>query len=220
MQRIETLLQKVMDMSARGSKNTAIDIDLMMDYIKVVYADLMEMRARAVYTSDMPLATPAVEQVAQEPVKASSVISTITPESISNPEPEVNVAPEMVATEEPTIAETLIATEDEPETIIEKEGLQTEGPVLVEAPPVYNFPPKHDIRKVIGINDKYTFISELFGDDKVAYESTLDEISKMADLDEALEWTKENMLFTDDADGENETAQLFYDTLNRFFSER
>ena len=87
MQRIETLLQKVMDMSARGSKNTAIDIDLMMDYIKVVYADLMEMRARAVYTSDMPQTAPPVEQVAPEPVKTSSVISTITPEAMSVPEP-------------------------------------------------------------------------------------------------------------------------------------
>ncbi len=216
MQRIETLLQKVMEMSARGSKNTAIDIDLMMDYVKVVYADLLEMRARAVYTSDMPQTAPAVEQVAPEQLKTSSVISTITPEPIAET---TMVAPEVIVAEEPTIEETLIATEEEPETAIKKEELPKEETV-VEAPPTYNFPVKHDIRKVIGINDKYTFISELFGNDKEAYEKTLDEISGMASLDEALEWTKENMLFTDDADGQNETAQLFYDTLNRFFSER
>ena len=51
------------------------------------------------------------------------------------------------------------------------------------------------------------------------YENTLDEINKLGSHDEALEWLKENMLFSD-AEGENDTIQLFYDTLGRFFSER
>lgn len=218
MQRIETLLQKVMDMSARGSKNTAIDIDLMMDYIKVVYADLLEMRARAVYTSDMPQEKPETKTVAAEPPQSSSVISTITPEPIAAQE--TPATPEVTIVEEPATDGAIIATEEESEIKIPEPQPLRQEPVWVEVPPAYNFPVKHDIRKVIGINDKYTFISELFGDDKEAYESTLDEISKMESHDEALEWTRENMLFTDDADGQSETAQLFYDTLSKFFSER
>ena len=213
MQRIETLLQKVMEMSARGSKNTVIDIDLMMDYIKVVYGDLLEMRSRAVFTSDMP--QKVTEEASPTPPKASSVISTITPSPVEEQQPVPEVIHEEPAEEEPVAPIT-----EETEIIATEQPSPGQEPVWVEVPPVYNFPEKHDIRKVIGINDKYTFISELFGDDKEMYEKTLDEISKMETHEEALEWTKENMLFTDDADGQKETAQLFYDTLSKFFSER
>ena len=40
MQRIRTVLQKLTDLSQRNPDRTAIDIDLMLDYTRVIYADL------------------------------------------------------------------------------------------------------------------------------------------------------------------------------------
>src|SRR5690349_18813231 len=44
MQRISTLLQRLTELSAREKDYELIDIDLMLDYTRVVYADLLELR--------------------------------------------------------------------------------------------------------------------------------------------------------------------------------
>ncbi len=49
MQRIQTLLKKIDDLAKKGEKLDLIELDLMLDYTKVVYADLMEVRSNKVY---------------------------------------------------------------------------------------------------------------------------------------------------------------------------
>ncbi len=44
MQRIPTLLHKLHELAANREKNTEIEIDLMLDYTRVLYADLLEWR--------------------------------------------------------------------------------------------------------------------------------------------------------------------------------
>ena len=44
MQRITTLLQKLTELSAKVEKNTIIDVDLMLDYTRVLYADILDWR--------------------------------------------------------------------------------------------------------------------------------------------------------------------------------
>ena len=48
MQRIATLLQKLTELSTQG-KPSQIDIDLMLDYTRVIYADLLEERKKNGY---------------------------------------------------------------------------------------------------------------------------------------------------------------------------
>lgn len=79
---------------------------------------------------------------------------------------------------------------------------------------------RKDIRKAIGINDKYLFLNELFNHHKSNYEETLDELNKMDTYEQAADWinstaAKENKWDRDDA-----TAHSFYAMLSKHFSER
>jgi hypothetical protein len=54
MQRIDTLLEKLKELNKLNEQATIIDIDLMMDYTRVVYADLQEWRKRIEFTDNIP----------------------------------------------------------------------------------------------------------------------------------------------------------------------
>jgi hypothetical protein len=208
MQRIDTLLQKISELSSKGDKNTVIDIDLMLDYVRVVYADLLEWRGRMVFTGSLGT---GVEEVSPKQVRGLQHIET-KEESPVTSELTTNSVSAMPAADLEEVAETAIAevkTGSLPE--------QQEKPV---GPPYY-FPEKKDIRKIIGINDKYQFISELFNNDRDTYEKTLDEINKQDSYAGAINWMKENVLFVNEnEDDSTETAQTFYDALNTFFSDK
>lgn len=79
---------------------------------------------------------------------------------------------------------------------------------------------KTDIRKKIGINDKYLFLNELFNSQKKNYEDTLDKINEMPDYHQALEWVKKEIAPMYKWYDDDETVQGFYDVLSIHFSAR
>src|SRR5688572_16330468 len=81
MQRVQTLLQKITELSTK-EQHDIIEIDLMMDYTRVLYADLMECRNRLVFTG-------AVPQPETTPPNVQPVVQEIIPE----PEPEIATIP-------------------------------------------------------------------------------------------------------------------------------
>ena len=186
MQRISTLLQKINELASKDEANV-IDIDLMMDYTRVVYADLLEWRSRVSFNSSLnnAPAPPAPAPVPPTPRQA-----------------EVPQAPPYMPQELPT--------HTEPEPVAAATPIQ-------EAE--HHTKPLADIRKWIGINDKYQFISELFGNDKDAYEVVLAQINEMTDYNAAA-------AFLDDIhthrqwNDEDITIQSFYGVVSQFFSER
>lgn len=168
MQRISLLLQKLAELSGNGKNISTIDVDLMLDYTRVMYADLLELR------KNMPAA-----EMAEQPA-TTAVDTTNTPAS----EPE-----------------TIPETSDAPPT--EKAMKQT---------------PLVDIRTRIGINDKYLFLTELFGEDRQAYDNAINELNKCASGDEALKWLDEQLLPRFNWDKENSTVQAYYELVSSAFS--
>lgn len=78
-----------------------------------------------------------------------------------------------------------------------------------------------DIRTYIGINDKYNFISELFGNNPEAYDEILNEINLSENKNEALQFLENSgitTLYQWKEDGFSE--QIFYNVLNQFFASR
>jgi hypothetical protein len=76
-----------------------------------------------------------------------------------------------------------------------------------------------DIRKLIGINDKYQFISELFGNDKETYEIVLTRLNKFGSYADAVTWMDE--VHTENRwDDEHPTVISFYDVMSQFFASR
>lgn len=76
-----------------------------------------------------------------------------------------------------------------------------------------------DIRKNIGLNDRYLFLNELFNQNKSAYETALDQFNQMNTFDEAISFandlaTKHNWI------KDEETTQSFYTALSKHFSDK
>ncbi len=78
--------------------------------------------------------------------------------------------------------------------------------------------PIKDLRKAIGINDKYTFIKELFRNDEAAYERTLKTINGFSILPEAEYWIQREMKYKLGWDDNNATVKSFYQLVRRRFS--
>lgn len=76
-----------------------------------------------------------------------------------------------------------------------------------------------DIRKHIGINDKYLFLNELFNNNKTEYEEALDKLNKL-DRADALKWIKETVAVNNKWYGDDETVKSFYDVLDKHFASR
>lgn len=166
MQRINLLIQKLGDMAGNEQDNSLLDIDLMLDYTRVLYADLLEVR------------------------KNKLLAAQAGPEPVSTPSPAIQHAE--AATE---------ASASEPEAYI---------PDIADVPAI-------DIRTGIGINDKYLYISELFGDDKAAYEDAIRQLNTFSNLQQAIKYAEHELSGKYRWDKEQPTVQSFYNLLSSSF---
>jgi hypothetical protein len=78
--------------------------------------------------------------------------------------------------------------------------------------------PIKDLRKAIGINERFTFINELFRGDEAMYERTLKTINSFNIFSEAEYWMNRELKFKLGWTESNEMAQHFYDLVRRRFS--
>lgn len=198
MQRIHTLLQKLQELAQQGDKNTVLEIDLMMDYTRVVYADLIEIRNRIGLNQPASISPPTAPS-------QPGAIEKITMYDAA--EPAVQAPAKQSALVE-------ISQEDTP-------FLPPTSPVPVQKsyqPPREHTKTDTDIRNIIGINDKYQFISELFANTKDAYEEVLDEINTLETYQQATNWIDAQVFNQYSWDEENITVQNFYGMLRKFFS--
>jgi len=187
MERINMLLDKIRELN--GKKDLSlIDIDLMTDYVKVVYADLLEWRNKISFNN------------------AVTIKPEVTALNISDA-PEINN----------------IATSGEANKVVELEQNLSDIGHLQQEQNTISFPSTlsdyADIRKRIGINDKYQFISELFGNNKEAYEEVIGEINTFDTEEEAIAWLN-NISNQFNWQDDSETVQTFYMLLSDHFGAR
>ncbi len=90
--------------------------------------------------------------------------------------------------------------------------VQTElGSVLQETP-------VRDLKKAIGINDRFLFINELFRGDEIMYERSVKTINSFSILAEAEYWIKRELKVKEGWDEQRETVKLFDQMVKRRFS--
>lgn len=58
-----------------------------------------------------------------------------------------------------------------------------------------------DLRKAIGINDKFLMIKDLFGGNAAQYEATIDKLNEFDDLDDCMIYIAENFAWNPDSEG-------------------
>lgn len=78
--------------------------------------------------------------------------------------------------------------------------------------------PIKDLRKGIGINDRFTFVTELFRGDEAMYERSIKTINGLHIYSEAEYWINRELKFKLGWDDTKETVKHFYDLVRRRFS--
>jgi hypothetical protein len=78
--------------------------------------------------------------------------------------------------------------------------------------------PIRDLRKAIGINDRFVFINELFRGDEAMYERSIKTINSFNIFPEAEYWMTRELQIKLGWDNEKEIVQLFYQLVKRRFS--
>lgn len=180
MKRVPTLIEKLKQLSAQGENDiTVLDVDLMLDYTRVLYADLLDIR-NALYpqqTQSNPEPAPATPNIEVEEEQLQTVAHTETNKTISS-------------------------------EISAKQDIAQEA--------THSYP--IDIRTVIGINDKYLFINELFADDKSAYDEAIKKLNSHTNIDDATKWVRSELHSRYNWNEDDETVQSFYNVLISSFS--
>lgn len=301
MERIKSLMQKFQEIYYSKHPKSAIDIDLMMDYTRIMYIDLIEWRREftepvhsdiiaimqeeptqtiqpAASQPSAALEKPVVKETMEEakaetmvvaaqeaytqPVAEEKTIEEETPASVEGTEPWIAQEPEAAeeaiievkdnfpeAVELETISHERSGISFEPPShvaapvemneVLEEEAPAAPIPTVIEIPapapaqiPLPEFKPYEpaklfdnivelkDIRTVIGINDKYLFLNELFNNHKSNYEETLDKLNKIKSPEEAREWVKNNAAASFKWDNNDVTVQSFYAVLDKHFSSK
>jgi len=78
--------------------------------------------------------------------------------------------------------------------------------------------PLRDLKKAIGINDRYVFVNELFRGDEAMYERSLKTINAFRILPEAEYWVERELKVRQGWDDGKTTTQHFYQLVKRRFS--
>lgn len=78
--------------------------------------------------------------------------------------------------------------------------------------------PIRDLRKAIGVNDRYLFINELFRGDEVAYERSIKTINSFSIYAEAEYWIQRELKVKNGWDSNNEMVRQFNQLVKRRFS--
>lgn len=89
---------------------------------------------------------------------------------------------------------------------------------VIELKSAFNDTPVRDLKKAIGINDRFVFISQLFRGDEVMYERSLKTINGFRILPEAEYWMERELKVKLGWDETREATKHFYQLVKRRFS--
>ncbi|ULQ58178.1 hypothetical protein KJS94_08215 [Flavihumibacter rivuli] len=88
----------------------------------------------------------------------------------------------------------------------------------VEVAEVINREPINDLRKAIGINDRFVFVNELFRGDEVMYERSIKTINSFNVLQEAEFWMQRELILKLGWDDTKESVRHFRQLVRRRFA--
>ena len=151
-----------------------------------------------------------VETVDKPAVESETNIVVPVPTPIPNPTPAP--APKPVVRVEDTVKEADVAPQRLGDVIAK--NVTTLADKMAEEKPTAAFNRIPEIRKAIGLNDKFLMIRDLFGGDVNLYEDTITHLDQFTDLDECMIFIVENFRWNPDSEG----AKLLVSLIERKLS--
>jgi outer membrane biosynthesis protein TonB len=167
---------------------------------------------------DAPTKQPNIAAKHVEPV-AEPVVETKVEVAVPAPVPEPTPAPAPAPIVEPTPAPAPAPTpvvEPTPQRLgdVIAKNVTTLADKMAEEQPTAAYNRITDIRKAIGLNDKFLMIRDLFGGDANLYEDTITHLNEFEDLDECMIFIVENFRWNPDSEG----AKLLVSLIERKLS--
>lgn len=193
----------------------------------------------SLYDTPAPAEKPAAPEVADtrpEPVAAPEPKIEPAPAELERQQPEIRESHEFRPVAEPVVAAVAPVQQPEPEEESEFEEVEIAAPAGAVLGDVINHDvqtladmiaphrgaaselrrgePVADLRRAIGINDKFLLIRDLFGGDGEAYEQAIGTLNAFDDFDECMIYIAENYAWNPNSDG----AKFMMELLERKFS--
>lgn len=230
METIQSILYKLNQLTTLEVPITLIEKDLMLQLTRNLYEEITELHVEKAASELQSLPQKVIEDM-EEALQEEEIILDKEEEHIELEEVEANfefdedadfiddpAMENLIEKAEPETVDKSYQTSSE-ETLIEPQNpIQLQE--LKETKNVLAFKLwNKDIRSYIGINDKYNFISELFGNNAESYEEILNEINLCGSKAEVLQFLENSGITTlYKWDVEGFSVQSFYGVLSQFFS--
>lgn len=166
----------------------------------------------SLYDAPIKTSEPAKES-ASVPAEEVVVVEKVEVEPAPAPQP----APAPAPAPQPAPAPAPAPREEEaPQRLgdVIAKNVTTLADKMAEEQPTAAFNRITDIRKAIGLNDKFLMIRDLFGGDANLYEDTINHLNEYDDLDECMIFIVENFRWNPDSEG----AKLLVSLLERKLS--
>lgn len=166
----------------------------------------------SLYDAPIKTSEPAKES-ASEPAEEVVVVEKVEVEPAPAPQPAPQPAPAPMPA--PQLAPAP-REEEAPQRLgdVIAKNVTTLADKMAEEQPTAAFNRITDIRKAIGLNDKFLMIRDLFGGDANLYEDTINHLNEYDDLDECMIFIVENFRWNPDSEG----AKLLVSLLERKLS--
>lgn len=193
----------------------------------------------SLYDTPAPAEKPTAPEVAgtrPEPVATPEPKIEPAPAELERQQPEIRESHEFRPVAEPVVAAVAPVQQPEPEEESEFEEVEIAAPAGAVLGDVINHDvqtladtiaphrgaaselrrgePVADLRRAIGINDKFLLIRDLFGGDGEAYEQAIGTLNAFDDFDECMIYIAENYAWNPNSDG----AKFMMELLERKFS--
>lgn len=157
-----------------------------------------------------------------EPVQRESVVETVDKTAVETvvndviPEPAPTPAPAPTPTPVAKVENKVVEADVAPQRLgdVFARNVTTLADKMAEEQPTAAFNRIPEIRKAIGLNDKFLMIRDLFGGDVNLYEDTITHLDQFTDLDECMIFIVENFRWNPDSEG----AKLLVSLIERKLS--
>lgn len=219
MERIQTLINRLQE-QVRQNADVA-QMQLTLQLLQSELNQLQKTSVRTLGTSKVSVVLPTPVAIApvsikkSEPEEEQEVISALKPKTKSNNQLDIRFDP---MNEIPTFSQYKIGKEVN-ETVEHGESLndrlkenRTELMHSLKETPI------RDLRKGIGINDRFVFISELFRGDEPMYERSIKTINSFNIYPEAEYWMNRELKIKLGWDDTKEIVKHFYQLVKRRFA--
>ena len=170
----------------------------------------------SLYDAPIKTSEPVKESV-PEPAEEVVVVEKVEVEPAPAPQPAPAPMPAPAPQPAPMPAPAPAPREEEaPQRLgdVIAKNVTTLADKMAEEQPTAAFNRITDIRKAIGLNDKFLMIRDLFGGDANLYEDTINHLNEYDDLDECMIFIVENFRWNPDSEG----AKLLVSLLERKLS--